>query len=172
MTNGPAARAGLEQGDIVLSYNGETVESSAQLRNMVAITKPGTQVRVKIRRDKKEIELTAKIGDLEKSRKQVKANTENDILGLNIERVTPEIARRAGFSKVTGVIVTDIKRGGPAARIGLSKGDIILRAGNKEINTPDEFNSYVATAAEEGSVLLLIRDQESRRIGYLAIPIG
>jgi serine protease Do len=171
LTNGPAARAGLEQGDIVLSYNGETVESSAQLRNMVAITKPGTQVRVKIRRDKKEIELTAEIGDLEKGRKQAKANTENDLLGLNIERVTPEIARSAGFSKVTGVIVTDIKRGGPAARIGLSEGDIILRAGNNEINTPEQFNSYVARAAEEGSVLLLIRDQESRRIGYLTIPI-
>ena len=125
-----------------------------------------------MKKDKKEIELTIKIGDLEKSRRQAKANTENDLLGLNIERVTPEIARRAGLSRVTGVIVTDIKRGGPADRIGLSEGDIILRAGNKEINTPDEFNAYVARAAEEGSVLLLIRDHESRRIGYLAVPIG
>jgi serine protease Do len=172
LLDGPTARAGIEQGDIVLIYKGERVASATQLRNMVAMTKPGEQVKITALRNKQDLEITVKIGDLEKNRRQSKAKTEKDLLGLNLERVTPDIAQSAGLSKVTGVIVTDIKRGSPAERGGLTRGDIILRAGNNEINTPDEFNTYVSQTAGEGSILLLVKDMESRRIGYLLVPIG
>ena len=67
---GPAKRAGLQQGDILISYDGELIESSAQLRNRVASTSPGKQVKAEVLRDKKKLDITIRIGDLEKAQKQ------------------------------------------------------------------------------------------------------
>ncbi|KKL44356.1 hypothetical protein LCGC14_2366530, partial [marine sediment metagenome] len=171
LSDSPASRAGFEQGDIIIFYDGKKTESSEQLRNFVAATRPGRLVKVKVLRDNDELEISVKIGDLEKIEKQAGAGKENDLLGLTVEKVTPEIARNLGLRKAAGVIVTDIQQESVAARVGINNGDIIFRVGNREVNDTEEFSSLISEAEKEGSVMLLLRDGRSGRVGYIIVPL-
>ncbi len=171
LPGGPASKGEIEQGDIIIAYRGEKIESVAQLRNVVAETAPGTMVDVTVLRDKKEIRMTVQIGELEKKVEEVKAPAGGDLLGLSVEKVTPEIARRVGLRSATGVIVTGVEPESPAAIVGLAKGDIIFRVGGRKVSSPREFSSFVEEAVKEGEVLMLLRDGKTGRVGYLVVPI-
>jgi serine protease Do len=172
VSEGPAERAGLMQGDIVVRFDEETIENSIQLRNRVAATGPGKQVKVNVLRDNKELDITVRIGDLEKAQDLAKASGAVDPLGLSVEKVTQDIANRIGLRKATGVIITDVEQGSASDQAGLDKGDIIFRVGNRDIDSPDEFGAVVETATKAGSVMLLLRDVRTGRIGYVVVGIG
>lgn len=171
LNSGPAAIAGIEQGDIVITFNGEKVELVAELRQVVADTAPGTVVNVTILRDKKEMEFKVKIGELEKIEQIAKAPAGDGLLGLTVEKVTSDIARKIGLRKVMGVIITEVKPESTAAKVGLVEGDIIFRVGNRQVDSPKEFSSLVEEAASEGEVLLLVRDSRTGRVGYIVVPV-
>jgi len=170
--NGPAAKAGLEQGDIILTFDKKKVEDVAQLRNMVAQTPPGKQVEVIVLREKKRLEFQLRVGDLEMISKQMTEKQGSSLLGLKVAKVTPDIARKNGLRRATGVIVTGVEPGSVADRVGLTEGDIIFRVGNKTVNDPAAFSRLVAEAAKEGEVMLLVRDARSGRVGYIVVPLG
>ncbi len=170
--NGPAAKAGLEQGDIILAFDKKKVEDVAQLRNMVAQTPPGKQVEVTVLRDKKRLEFQLKVGDLEIISKQTTEMQGSSLLGLKVAKVTPDLARKNGLRRASGVVVTDVEPRSAADRVGLAKGDIIFRVGNKTVNDPASFDRLVAEAAKEGEVMLLVRDARSGRVGYIVVPLG
>lgn len=169
--NSPAEKAGLKQGDVILKYNGKEVEDAAMLRNMVAQTHPGTTVTITVLRDNKKIDLKVKIGELEKSKKEAKALGMKAPLGLTVEKVTPQIAREIGLRRVTGVIVKDVIPGSPADKVGIEKGDIIFRVGNREVKSAKEFRELVSKAMKQGGVVLLVRDNRTGRVGYIMVPV-
>jgi serine protease Do len=169
--SGPADKGKIEQGDIILSYGGESIETVAQLRNIVAGTSPGTTVRISVLRNKKELDLSVQIGELEKELQVAMEKSGSAILGLTVEQVDENTAKRLGLKKATGVIITDVEQQSAAARVGLGKGDIIFRVGNVPVNSPDDFNRLIAEAQKEGKVMLLVRDSESGRVGYLVVPL-
>lgn len=169
--DGPAAVAGIEQGDIVIAFNGEKVDSVAELRQVVADTAPGTVINVTILRDKKEMEFEVQIGELEKIEQIAKAPAVDGLLGLTVEKVTSDIARKIGLRRVMGVIITEVKPESTAAKVGLVEGDIIFRVGSRQVDSPKEFSSLVEEAAREGEVLLLVRDSRTGRVGYIVIPV-
>jgi serine protease Do len=165
----PADKAGIEQGDIINQYNGKNIEDVVQLRNMVAETSPGTTVKVGVLRDKKQIDLTIKIGDLEKEQKVAKAQAGSKTLGVTVEKVTRDTASKIGLSKPQGVIITEIVPNSPAGKVGLQKGDVIFRVNNTPVNDPKTFRSVISEAAKEGGAMLLVRDVRSGRIGYITV---
>ncbi|KPJ87144.1 MAG: hypothetical protein AMS17_09460, partial [Spirochaetes bacterium DG_61] len=167
---GPAENAGIEQGDVILEYNGKNVESVAQLRNMVASTSPGQSVRIRVLREKKEVELMLMVGDLAKDQ-LTRPQVGNELLGVSVQTVTPQIARQQGLRKAEGVIITEVNKKSAAEAVGIEKGDIIYRVNNSAVNTPGEFNKLVAKAAEEGQAVLLLRDMRSGRVGYISVPL-
>jgi serine protease Do len=171
LPDGPAGEGGIEQGDIIIAYKGEKIKTVAELRNVVAETVPGTIVEVTVLRDKKEITMSVQIGELGKEEEEEETPAGGDLLGLTVEKVTPEIARRIGLRTTSGVIVTDVDPDSPAARVGLSEGDIIFRVGGRQVSNPKEFRALVEEAIDEGEVLLLLRDGRSGRVGYLVVPI-
>jgi len=168
---GPAAKAGIEQGDIIIKYDVKRVENTTELRNAVAQTRPGERVKVTVLRNNREMEFTVKIGELEEAEKQAKARVGSDILGLTVEKVTADIARQLGLRNPTGVIITGVAPGSAAQQVGLAEGDIIFRVGNTSVNDPAEFNRLVAEAAKTGEVLLLVRDGSTGRVGYIVVPL-
>lgn len=172
LPDGPSAEAEIEQGDIIIAYNGEKIENVTQLRNAVAETAPDTLAKITLLRNKEELEITVRIGELEKIRQEARVDKESDLLGLTVEKVTDEIARRIGLRTTTGVIITDVKPGSAAANTALYKGDIIFRVGNKSVNNPKEFNYLVKEAAKDGEVLFLVRDGRTTRVGYIVVPVG
>ena len=168
---GPAENAGLERGDIVTYFDDEQIESGAQLRNMVAVTSPGRLIKLSVIRDNDAEDVTVRIGDLEKHQKLSYAEGGEDPLGLKVERVGSEIAKNIGLRKVTGVIVTNVAPGSVAEEMGLTQGDIIFRVNNREVRESKTFNEIVRESEKEGSVMLLLRDSSSGRIGYLVVPL-
>jgi serine protease Do len=128
----PADKSGLKRGDLIISANGREIVSSSELKNIVGILEPGTQVGLGILRDKKLLELTLKI---EKQDTKTLANGQIELLeGMNVGALTDEIKKKYGIpSSVKGVIITSIKEGSLALRLGFIEGDIIIQIENKEI---------------------------------------
>jgi serine protease Do len=169
--DGPAVKGGIEQGDIITEINGIKMETVSQFRNLIAQTPPGTQVRIALLRNKKEMTLSVKIGELESERRIAKTEAGQDVLGVKVEKVTQETANRIGLRKPAGVLITGVEPESAAERAQLAEGDIVFRVGNRQVNTPEDFYAAAAEAAKEGEVMLLLRDGRSGRVGYMVVPL-
>jgi serine protease Do len=167
----PAADAGLEQGDVVLSYNGQAIDQVRDLTRMVADTDPGTDAKVVVWRDGQERALDVEIGEMTAD-EQVAAATPEEAadnsakLGVALAQLTPEAKRSMELGDdVEGAVVTDVQPGSPAAEKGLQRGDVIVEADHKKVTEPKTVSDAVREAAERGdeTILLLVkRDGQDR----------
>jgi serine protease Do len=132
----PAAKAGLEPGDVVIEYNGRPVKDSDSLVAMVVATKPGTSVPVAVLRDRQRKTLNITVGELDLEAEQGRSARRNDTeqaptttdLGMSLEAITPEVARELEVpSGQGGAVVTNIERDSPAFVGGVRPGDVILK---------------------------------------------
>ncbi|MEP6788371.1 MAG: Do family serine endopeptidase, partial [Acidobacteriota bacterium] len=143
-----AEKAGAKRGDIITAINGEKIEDSNVLRNKIAGTLPGTDIKLTVVRDGKELELKATLDEFKvpdaKDSGSGQGNDENGEspqnqsgkLGLSLEPVTPKTAKQLGLDSDTeGLIVTDVDQNGPAAEAGISRGDVILEINRKPVNS-------------------------------------
>ncbi len=167
MDDTPAKKAGLKQGDVILSFNDETMESSADLRNRVSMTAPGTRVKITVVRDKSHKTFTVKIGELPaETRLASSSPDEMETLGLTVVTLTAELAEQYGFPGEEGVLVTQVDPQSLAALSGLRPGLLIQEVNRRAVRDLKGFEE----ALEEGGerpVLLLIRDRQGTH--YLAL---
>ncbi len=158
VSDSPAGRAGMEPGDVIVRMNGKEIASSAQLRNGVAATAPGTKVTFDVIRDGKQKQFAIELGELPSD--IASAGTGQglgDLLGFDVSNLTVDLARRFGLNpNLTGVVVTGIDRGSAAFRAGLREGDVIFSVNRKGIETISDFNQRFETARKGDSVLLRI----------------
>ena len=159
--DGPGARAGLEQGDVILSYEGHAIEASHELPGLVAATLVGKEVEIQVLRNGKERTLTAKVGEMPKEAGQEEGAEETaapaEKLGLLIEPITPEVARSLGLSSDAGVLVKAVQSGSVAEDAGLRPGDVILEVDRKAVKSVSEFKRIVAASKEKKALLFLVR---------------
>jgi serine protease Do len=155
----PAAKVGIKAGDIILDYNGTPVTGASQLKNMVGATKPGSTAKLKIWRDKKTVELNAKIevrtakalGSAAPS-----AETSNE-LGITVEKVPPEMASKLGLKEGVGLVIKKLNPEDQGAAMGLKPGDVILEVDGQVISGISEFNQQVAEAKKNGLIRMMIQ---------------
>ena len=174
----PAERGGFQVGDVIVKFNGEDVESARALPRMVAESDNGDVVPVEIVRDGKRESLDVTLGNMptDETVAMNEPQAENDgtpKLGLTLSALSKEAKQRFKLSdEETGVLVTDVLRGSPAAEKGLERGDIITRVGRTSVTKPDEVVSEVKRAAEkeQKSVLLLIKRNGMSR--FVAVPLA
>jgi len=165
-----ADKAGLKRGDIITAINGEKIEDSNVLRNKVAGTLPGADIKVSVLREGKPVELTAtldefNVGDV-KTPGPGQRDDENGPepknqslkLGLSLEPVTPQVAKQLGLdSGSEGVVVTEIDQNGVAAEAGITRGDVILEINRKPINSSADVKSALEVAGDRPVLLLVTR---------------
>ena len=169
VTEGSAAeKAGLEPGDVIVSFNGKPVKNSNELVQMVTATKPGTTVPVRILRDRQErtVNITVDELDLESEagrstrggsgRSAEPEPTTTRGFGMTIEDVTPELARRLRLDNDRGAVITDVEDGSPAGRRGLRPGDVIVRVGQVNINAAADAQRELGRVPAGGTALLRI----------------
>lgn len=169
----PAAKAGVEAGDVILEFNGNKIKDAASLRHVVAATPVGKKVRVKVVRDKKTRILYATITEQPKqiARKDSEQNGTGKgtaLAGIKVRNLTAEIAGQLGVDPNTaGVLVTNIEVGTPAEKAGLQPGDIILamtRARTRtRIRSLDDYRKLAAKMGKNDAVLLWIIRRGNRR---------
>ena len=157
---GPAEAAGIQQGDVILKFDGHEVNEMRKLPRMVAETGIGKAVDVVIWRKGEEITLQVELGEL--NEEQMAAATVGEApveqatglvesLGLDLAQLTPELRTQYGLGEDTdGVVITDVKADGTAAEKGLRPGDVIVEVDQEVVETPADVTERVERAKDEG----------------------
>jgi serine protease Do len=169
--NSPAEKGGLKRGDVVVEYDGKKISDPFHFKNMVAATKPGKIVQVKIIRNEALLTATVTIGELPIEPQVIaSADFDNGLKGVSVQDVTDEIRQKLNIDKkIKGALINNIAEESPALGI-ISKGDIIIEVNKKPVTNATEY--YAAAAAvEKGQDILLfiIRAGVSQ---YISIPAG
>lgn len=168
----PAAKAGVEVGDVIVEFDGQRIRKSNDLPSIVAATPVGKAVRLTLVRagSQKTVDVTiAKLEEEAVEAKPVKA----DELGLSVQDMTPEIANDLGLPRDSkGVVVSGVRRGSPADEAGLRAGDVIESIGNQPVDDVKGFRKFLSARDPADSVLVLVRrgDQTLFRVIKPAPP--
>jgi Do/DeqQ family serine protease len=154
----PAEGAGLKRGDVILDFAGRPVHKMQELQRLVADTRPGTPVRLKVRRDRQEQLVTLEMGEMKDS--EPKAEPAGSRFGLTLDAVTKDLVKQFNLKTDVGVVITNVESGSPAARDGLRKGDVVLEVERTTISSMDTFKNVVAKLNPSDHILLLILREE------------
>jgi serine protease Do len=162
----PADKAGIKRGDVITSFNGHPVQDPGQLRNMVAMTAPGTKARLQIMRDNRRQELTVTLGELPREQQTAQARGGGEAesptkLGFNVQNLTPELARQLGYESTEGVVVTQVDPDSEAYQAGVRRGMVIRQVNRQDIHNTEEFRRALRQSDQSKRVLLLVQDQEA-----------
>ncbi|MEY4634872.1 MAG: putative periplasmic serine endoprotease DegP-like precursor [Acidobacteriota bacterium] len=167
----PAAKAGVEPGDVIIEFNGKPVKNRDELVATVVATRPGTTVPLKVMRDRQERTLNITVGelDLENEGNRAAATRETTVepeeqasqgFGLTLTALTPDVLRRLRLSADTaGVLVSDVEQGSTAFRQGLARGDIITQVNRRPVRTPQEAGRALGEVPSGGTAFLLVMRQ-------------
>ena len=174
----PAASAGVEQGDVILSFDGKPIDQVRQLSRAVAAVEPGKKAEVVVWRDGKEVKLQAEIGrmpaqDQVAAAEQAAPGADQPRLGLALAPITPEQRSELGLdADQQGVLITEVVPGGPAEAKGIQAGDVVLSIDRQPVAQPADVVAAVRKAHESGakSVLLYIARDGNER--FEAVPLA
>jgi len=161
--NGAAAKAGIKQGDVILSYQGRPVVDTNAFRNEIAATKPGTTVTVKVLRDGKTIEVKPTLDEMTAARggsRWIDGEREGPAAryGMTVEPLTPELAAQLQLARnAKGVVITNVDPSGAAASAGLREGDVIQQVNGKSVDDADDVRDALYNNGGKPSVLLVAR---------------
>ena len=170
----PAAKGGINAGDVITAVDGQPVKDAHELAMKVGAMPPGGSVKIGIWRDGKDQTLTLILGELPNIR-MANAETEdyqtsgNAVAHLGLT-VTP--AKEVGGAGEEGVVVTDLDPNGSAADHGLEVGDVILDVGGKAVSNAGDVRKAVREAQTAGKHDVLMRLKSSDRTQFVALPIG
>ena len=159
----PAAKAGIVRGDIIIQFNGKEVKDVSSLRNLVAQSKAGSAISLKILRGGKELTVQVDIVELPREVAEVLPDQSPNeaeakvLTGLAVMDLNKEIIRQLGFNKEEkGVVVVRVEPGSPADEAEMKKGDIIKEINKKEIDNLATYNQVLTNAKRNESMLLFI----------------
>jgi serine protease Do len=177
----PADKAGLKAGDVVLEFDGRAVHSDRDLVSIVGNTPVGRKAAVKLVRDGKSLSLDIKVAKRSEDKDEVAAEDEDEPsvketgkarIGLQVQDVTKEIAERLGLDDTTGALVAEVLDGSPADRAGIERGDVIVEANRRPVESAAAFTKAVRATEPGKSVLLLVRNGRGTRFVAVKPEIG
>jgi serine protease Do len=156
--NSPALAAGLEPGDVILSFDGRPVKNSRDLPPLVASTPIGSSAKVEVLRSGKTQTLTVKVGKLQEDRVAVMTappKKDESALDLIVSDLTPAQREALGV-KQGGALVTRVKPGA-AAEAGVREGDVLLEVNRKKVADAQGLTAILKNSGKDDNTLLLIR---------------
>jgi serine protease Do len=158
--DGPAEKAGVKVGDVIIEFDDKEVKDSADLPIIVARTAVDKKVRMKVLRDKKEVTLNVAVGEL-KDEEVVASAPEKGELGMTVQKLTPQLAENLGLDKPDGVVVTAVEPGSAADEAGIRRGDVILEVDRKPVRGVEDYRKAIGGSRKGRGVLFLVRRGES-----------
>ena len=177
--DGPAAKAGIEAGDVILKFDGKEISSVRGLPRIVAQTPIGRTVDVELLRKGQKKSLKVMVArlveddDLTIAKKAAEAAPEKALIGLKLSQLTDELRQKFGIdAKIKGVVITDIDPQSPAAVKNLKVGDVIVEAAQDQIDSVDDIAKSVDKVKKSGRKQVLLRIEGSKGdTRFVAVPI-
>ncbi|MFZ5996332.1 MAG: DegQ family serine endoprotease [Nitrospirota bacterium] len=171
----PAHKAGIMRGDIILEFDGKKISDVGVLRNMVAQSRVGSQVPIRLLRGGKDLMVTATITELPSDgtepapgAPQRPEEEESVLSGIAAVDLNRAIAKQLGVDKdEKGVVIIKVEPGSPADEAGIRKGDIIQEIDRQKINNLNDFNRVISKTKADDAVLLFI-NRNGRKF-YVAV---
>jgi serine protease Do len=164
---GPAAKAGLETGDVIVTFDGKGITDSNDLPMIVAGTPVGKNVKIEILRNGDKKTLEVKVGELKDTEKTAASSSKNakekmnTELGINAGEITPEIAAQLNLTQKSGVVILEVDSGSPAEEAGLQAGDIVAEIDREKIANMNQFNKKMSSYKTGDTILFLIKREGS-----------
>jgi len=161
LEQGPAAKGGLQVGDVILALNGKPIIMSADLPHLVGALKPGSQVELDVVRDGSRKSLKLSIGALPEDGETVAGaapgvERSSNRLGVKVVELTAE--QKKNLDLKGGVVISEVQEG-PAAMIGLRPGDVITHLNNQAINSAKTFTEVAQALPKNRSVSMRVLRQ-------------
>jgi serine protease Do len=160
---GPADKAGLKRGDVIVSFNGQKVEDATSLKIMAAAAAPHSKAKLGLLREGKEMELWVELGErpgprsTQPSPQEQPEEKAGQKLGLSLQTLTPDIAGQLGYDRDQGVVITDVAPGSAADDAGLQQGDLIKEVNRRPVRNVQDFENAIKSARAGEVVAFLIR---------------
>ena len=172
---GPADKAGIKTGDVILQFNGKDVNDPNVLRNEVAGTAPGADITLTILRDGSQQQIHVREGALTAHNASGEAGGGGNAagaprLGLSLVPLTPNLAAQLGIARSTqGLVVQEADPSGPAAQAGIQVGDVIQQVNRQPVRTTDDVRRALGKADGGPPPLLLIN--RSGQTTFVSVPL-
>jgi serine protease Do len=167
LPGGPAEKAGLQSGDVILELSGKKIEGLGAFRSAVMLMKPGEEAVMKIRRNGQDMTISAAIS--ENPENEAQGASVEETTGLMLEPVTSELAKRYNLDTKTGLLIVKIDTDSLAYQVGLRGGHVILAVNGRPVSTVDEFARTIQSVSSGGRLLLQVKVGQSIRFVPLTI---
>ena len=170
--DGPSAKAGLKEGDVIISFQGKKIKNMNNLIRLVSSTPVGTDAEVVVIRRGEEKTFHVKLGQRPGSEEIASENqtSKMESIGLELETLTPENAQDYRLSTTEGLLVLQVEYNSPAFEAGLRQGDIILEVDREKIKTVGEFNRKLDDYKPGDTMLLWVKRRDVTEYLTLKIP--
>jgi len=168
----PAARGGLQKGDIILSVDGKAVADANQLRLAIGEMNPDQTVSLKVMRGGRAQDISLKLGDFPVKEARATGDKEEQqnsgLEGVTVEKLTPEAAQQLKLSPQTnGVVVDEVSPSSRAAEAGLKSGDVVVEVNHQAVKSESDFQRATSSSDKSKPVLLLVNREGTTM--YLAV---
>jgi serine protease Do len=172
--DGPAAKAGIAAGDVIVSVDGTAIKTPQSLTSNIGAKAPGTSVKLGVLRRGGEKTVTVVLGELPAKRPPPATGRDEQTTGRGASDLGWKLASAGSVPGAggQGVVVVDIDPSGPAADRGFEPGDVILQVGGKSVKTPDEIQNALSDARSQGKHTVLMRLRSGDTMRFVAIPTG
>ena len=162
----PAEKGGLKVEDVIVKFDGKTVDADTDLPKVVAAAPIDKLVKVVLYRKGKRMELTLKVGQQGQDAGAFAPTAAS--IGVSVRELTPDVARQLGLKDVKGVVVSDVKAGSSAEDAGMVRGDLILEFNGQSVENLEGF-AALATKVVKGEVVRLLLRRPDGSFGYVAV---
>src|SRR2546422_944768 len=162
----PAEHAGIKPGDVVVGLNGKPVNDNSQLTRDVGVIPPGNTMKLDVVREGRPRTVEVKLAERPDEREQTGRTPsrssgekeQGDLLGLSVQDVTPQLARRSQLDASTkGAVVVDVAPDSPASDAGLEPGDVVVELNRRSVNSAADYRSAVKTVKKGDTVLVRVK---------------
>jgi serine protease Do len=154
---GPAEKAGIQRGDVIITFNGKEIKEMNDLPYVVASTPVGKSVGVEVLRKGQKKSFEVKIAELKDDKEAPVVTEAKPRLGMTVEDLTPELAKNFGLSDTKGVVVVQVEDGSSAAEAGLRAGDVILEIDQSAVKDMKDFGQKIESYKGGDTVLILAK---------------